>query len=204
MAGRDGESVLVISDGGLPGLVACLIGARPSTLTLWLPPITESGGAMTRSRQEAVAEQSRHLKAVVAHAEPAIQAAPGLPPNVVVLLLACREAGRRGCDRVVWPTVCGSDPDRIFAADELAGLIPRLVAVADGAGGPRNVPEIHAPLADLTPRQVADLARDLDAPIDLCWWSHRFGPLGPETDATEERWAWEAALRESGEAALAG
>ncbi|HBS29905.1 MAG TPA: hypothetical protein DEB06_10770 [Phycisphaerales bacterium] len=69
-------------------------------------------------------------------------------------------------------------------------LFTRLAGLSGSDGA-----TLKAPLADLTDAQVADLALDLDAPLDTLWW--RGGRAESGGEAGEARLRWEAALAEA-------
>jgi len=88
---------------------------------------------------------------------------PGPFGETRMLMLAVERAAELGCCRVVWPVVCGPDLDGMAVAAETAELVTRLGWIAFPASSPR----IEAPLADLTPEQVADLLEDMRVPAEL-------------------------------------
>lgn len=224
---RVGEKSLVISDGGVGSLVACLLGDDPSGLVAWLPPLSspgvDVGGALIgATHRQAVEEQSAllglervELARPIAWGEAGADAdgrggvplpVASLMPRASQLLLAAEDALRLGCATVIWPVVCGEDLEAMFAAEELAALTGRLAGLTIGPGGggiPRRArgwdlaPRIEIPLADLTVEQVCDLALDLDAPVDRCWWQRRTAES--ERWAIEARLTWEPSLRRMAE-----
>jgi hypothetical protein len=106
------------------------------------------------------------------------------------LLAAAYVAAAHRCDRVVWPVqspapVSGEDDvdlDRIAADVDRALLVSRLVALdADEHGRPGL--RIETPYVDLSDRQLAELAFDMDVPVHLCWWWE-----GESGAAERERW----------------
>ena len=119
-------------------------------------------------------------------------------------LLAGVEAARKiGCSRVIWPVQYHTDEDsvpsqldRIAAAIDRALLVSRL-GLLDGSQTGTEI-TIETPLVDLTDRQLADLAVDLDAPAYLCWWWRRLGEPEAEVAAETERRRWLERLREAG------
>lgn len=123
----------------------------------------------------------------------------GPAPAVAVLLLACGTAARAGCDEVVWPIARGGDPDGLFTADETASALSRLISLPGvlpkDAGS--VIPDVRAPLVELTERQVADIAVDLDAPVELCWWWRERSGGPPDQSSEGVRWIWESALEAS-------
>ncbi|MBY0263563.1 MAG: hypothetical protein K2Q20_14550 [Phycisphaerales bacterium] len=181
-------ATLVLIDGDLASLVACAMAREQSALAdgpkpspvLGLPfPVMLDADPL---RQRAIRAQAQTY---------AIELA--VPPSLdlgafhergereaLELVAASYEAIRRGCTRIIWP-VCAAagdslDLDRIAQAADRALLAGRLVgldAVLHASPGLT----IETPLVDLTDRQLADLAMDMDVPIEACWW------WGGETDA---------------------
>lgn len=176
-----GRERLVIADGGLPFMVACLLERRPGPLVLWVPPfgsrtIDGSGAAIGPEHHAAVeamasfVDGGRVVQASAGQWGGNGWAAPtSLWDDARLLIEACREAEALGCGEVIWPAVLGDDADALVAGDELCRCINRLASWACTDGSAERE-ALRAPLIDLTRAQVADLALDLDAPIDLCWW----------------------------------
>jgi hypothetical protein len=76
-------------------------------------------------------------------------------------------------------------------------LVSQLVTLAMGPAEQRQV-RVRAPYADLTDRQVADLAIDMDAPIWTCWWMSPAIPDDLRSEAERERVKWSTLMKESG------
>lgn len=205
-ARRDG-SILVIFDGGVTSLVATLLAGHPERAIAWLPPagsttlddpastIGEACGAATEQLVELLAMKGIERPAPVWRGN-------GPMPMHLMLWLACEDARRLGCESVLWPVIAGHDPDALVAADELAGLVARLAWLTPVArpGLQDAAPDIKTPLADLTREQIADLALDLDAPVDGVWWSRgQSGQAGQaEAQAVESaKVLWNNALQSS-------
>jgi hypothetical protein len=95
-----------------------------------------------------------------------------------MLLEAGRAAIELGAGRVVWSVHAGVpgrpeelDLDAASREADRALLVTRLLALDAESHGVQSI-RIEPPLADLTDRQLVELALDLDAPIRLCgWWS---------------------------------
>ncbi len=108
------------------------------------------------------------------------------------LVRACYLAAARGAKRVVWPVQLprtgGRDGDLDLMAKALdrALLVSRLVSIDEADIG---VPEvvIETPFVDLDDEQVADLALDMELPVDACWWSGGYGQA-PGSARERERW----------------
>jgi len=96
----------------------------------------------------------------------------------------------------VWPVHVGADLEGMDRALARARLVERLVNLdlpQEHEGEPPL--RIETPLLDLTDRQIAELAADLDAPLDVCWWCDKDGPAPCGRCPGCPR--WEPALRET-------
>jgi 7-cyano-7-deazaguanine synthase in queuosine biosynthesis len=97
---------------------------------------------------------------------------------------------------VLWPVHCGADLEAMDRALARARLVERLVNLDLPAGEEDEPPlRIETPLLDLSDRQIAELAADLDAPLDVCWWCLKDGPAPCGRCGGCHR--WEPALRET-------
>lgn len=192
------DRLLVISDAGLPALVASLLWPEAHEVTLWVPPlgspVADAPGAVLSDRHLRAAEAQADLLGL-AGVERGDDARVGSEPTVSrLLLLACEHAVRLGCQTVAWPTVCGEDLAALANAADRARLITRLTALESPDYGWVGV---RTPLADLTDLEVAQLAVDLDAPLETLWW--RTPALGSDADeaAQAPRIRWEGVLRDA-------
>jgi len=180
---------LIIGDGDLPTLVACGIEARRAS---------ESGGGgallvlrgLSGPRAEAGTRMAELLGLEAIGAPGTIGEPPDGPESTALLLGALDVARGFGARRVVWPIqLGGADPgaavERIARAVDRALLVGRLAALDDDAM------EVEAPLVDLSDAQLAQLAFDLEVPVEACWW---WTGMSGETDRTR----WLAALRAAG------
>ena len=143
-----------------------------------------------------------------------------------VLVKAAASAVRMGCRRLVWPvavpascdrqlgvsdTSLDADPesdhmpnpieerailDGIGAAMDRALLVGRLISL-DASELQQPDLQILTPYIDLSADQIADLALDLDAPIDACWWGGEHASLNHTAAETTARW-WTARLESFG------
>jgi hypothetical protein len=200
---------LVISDGGLPALLAAAMeaerrisgGGGGGCLMPW-----PSRPDLAEAQVSAASSAARFLNLEPVHpviATPQAAAAqPGAMGDSLALLAALHAARLAGCERVVWPIhhhhdddSIGRDLDRLGAAIDRAQLIGRLGLL----DGPDASPvRFETPLIDLTDGQLADLVVDLDAPVHLSWWWRPAGDARVETIAAEERAAWLSALAGAG------
>lgn len=213
MARERTQQTLVIGDGGLSSLVACLIQPDPTTVVAWVPPggsaCLDAPGAMIGAGNRRAMETQADLLALRGvESAPALHwgadggasgiGTPGLPTDAM-LLLALDAAARLECDVVLWPVACGDDLDHLAGAAERGLLLSRLRELADPARSERSRPaervSLRTPLADLTPSQVAELALDLDAPLRTCWWAEA-GPSW-EAPAIDARLKWDGLLEKA-------
>ena len=199
-------SAIIITDGGLPALVAASIEAERS--------ISGSGGVaslmawpgsptLATAQATAIGSQARFHR--LGLADPPrlcaadIEASSGLL-DTLALLAAVEVARAAGARRVVWPIQFHSDHDSLpEKLDQIAGAVDRSLLVSrltllDQA----DEVTIETPLVDLTDSQLADLVVDLDAPAYLCWWWRRLPDGQAEALAAPERRAWLSALRDAG------
>lgn len=200
-------SAIIISDGGLPAVVAAAIeaersisgiGGPPPALMPWpTDPVLATGqftaaGSHARFFRLALLEAPRLCAADIAGSAGLVE--------TLALLGAIEVARAVGAARIVWPVQYHADDttiadrlDQIAAAADRALLASRL-SLLDF----REEIRVETPLVDLTDRQVADLVVDLDAPAYLSWWWRRHTDPAAETLAGAERRAWLLALRAAG------
>lgn len=171
-------------DGDLPALVMLCIAAERWHL--------EAGGAAGEGPMALVEEFGGAVPFVRRQAEllgcEAVEV-PEVEGESRVLLGAALAAGARGATRLVWPVTLGEPlaskgPHAPDALDAVALACDRAIQI--GRLASLDLPGagiiVEAPLADLSDRQVAELALDLDAPVELCrWW-------GVDEDASARRW----------------
>lgn len=199
---------MVLSDGGLESLVACAAAAEAAALdTAGVRPMilaADSSGPEREARLRAVALQAELLgldvpTPPIADLNTAHTLSPG-ERETQQLLRAASVAVRQGCVTLLWPArsvgaTGGLDLDSIAARVDRALLVSRLVAL--------DAPEhaafrIDAPYVDLTDRQLAELAAEMEVPLRACWW--HAAKTGP---AEEERKRWSGVLLALGHAANA-
>ncbi|MEM1330228.1 MAG: hypothetical protein AAGG07_06685 [Planctomycetota bacterium] len=195
----DPERRLLLAEGDLPGLVAMgLRAARPELArqTLVALPESEPGVAEVLRRQA----DRLGLETVASAATTGSQGLAGS----LGLMTAAVEATLHGCGGLIWSAQAGlAEPaehvDDIAGVLDRALLVSRLVALdSEAAGLTRPEFPVETPLADLSDRQVADLAVDLELPIETCpWWVDRRS--GGHAAAAR----WMRALRAAGWAGLA-
>ncbi|MCC6676548.1 MAG: hypothetical protein IT436_05335 [Phycisphaerales bacterium] len=188
------ERMLIIGDGGLASLIACAAAREAALITgASQPAVLWSGPARAEEapqRSEAAERQAgAYGLELVVHTAPNSLYGPGSAPykglaDDRLLMDVAASAIQHGCDRVIWPIHYGgpghaSDPaepahdlDAISAAVDRALLITRLVGI-DAGQHARPAFRVETPYVDFTDRQIADLALDLDVPVETCWWWHR-------------------------------
>lgn len=147
---------------------------------LWFPGAQVIPPALVASSLETVRRQAElcHAAELIIHADAASIIADDPPTlraaglrQTGMLIAAAVEAARRGLSRVIWPIHLGG-PDNPAAIDlptvadacDRALLVSQLIQI-DLTGG-REL-RIETPYADFTDRQIAELALDLDAPLDV-------------------------------------
>lgn len=197
---------LVLSDGGLEGLVAAAIAVERAALPtdrhayLWCVPGRFEGASMVRDTAAAAAERQRaslKLGSVAARVPAALGdgARTTGEADSMVLLRAGSIAAELGLRRVIWPVRAQMDratggPDVNDAARivDRAVLVTRLIELdVEGPGV-----TIETPLVDLADDQVLELAHDLGVPMDAVWWASELGGRPGEV-ARAERERWERA-----------
>lgn len=197
---------LILSDGSLPSLVACAIVAaarRPEqsqapshVLPAALPapsPTPAPAPAHLSDRQRATA-----LHQAALYGLSPIQAVPprGTPsaflpgePDSRLLVDAAYTALHLSCRTLVSPALA-CEPGRAPDVPSITRLVDRCLLVSRLASldAPEaGLPEIRVePLfADLDDDAIADLAMDLDCPVDTCWW---FADPAPQAERERSRW----------------
>ena len=202
-ASRSAGRALVIADGSIAGLTALAIASEETVRrenvghaqppAVWLP----AGGHDDAAADRAVRAQAGAYGAVYVGFGPATggesggETGGGLAESAM-LIAAGGLAIANGCRRVIWAVQGGGDgPDAPAPVETIARsldralLAGRLVSLeAEDAGLPEVV--IETPLVDLTDAQLAELAMDLSAPVETCWW---WGTGGIGAAGTERsRW----------------
>ncbi|MEM7756405.1 MAG: hypothetical protein AAF297_12330 [Planctomycetota bacterium] len=194
---------LVLSDGGLEGLVAAAMAVERAGLPtdrhayLWAVPGRFEGAEAVRTTALAAADRQRamlKLGSVAARVPATVGdgAASRGEADSALLLRAGSIARELGLRRVIWPARAGVDRatggvDVAEAARivDRALLVTRLVELDDDGPGVA----IETPLVDLADDQVAELAADLGVPMDAVWWaSDLSGRPGEVARAERERW----------------
>lgn len=187
----------MLSDGGLPSLIACLAAAQTDSGRAAVCPIVW-GAAEPTARVAAAARQAElcGLARFPFQPHPAPQSSGEGAIQTLALLQVTAAAVSAGFAALVWPVHAGpgADPDldRVALSLDRALLVSRLVAL-DGQEHGCPAIRVDAPYADFTDRQIAELAIDLDAPVHTCWW---WG--GQDGSAAAERQRWTTQLQSCG------
>ncbi len=120
------------------------------------------------------------------------------PAETPMLMAALAHAAAQGSSRVVWPAHPGRPEDETAINLDLASsIIDRSLLVEQlnrlDAGPEASGATIETPHADLTDRQLAELAADLSVPVKTLWW---WG--GQSDEAQRQRDRWLGLFRETG------
>jgi hypothetical protein len=116
----------------------------------------------------------------------------------IELLGAALLASRLGCERVIWPATAGTSDsvilDRLAQINDRALVAARMASIASSVATAAGI-VIDTPFAEFSDRQMADLAMDIAAPLESCWWWAR-----QSGDATveHERARWISAMEGAG------
>ncbi len=194
---------LVVSDGGLASLVACFLVEDPQSVVVWSPPagaeLLDLPGVPTDEHNTRAAKRQSDALAFggCLVSPPLADLAPvGTAPAWNILARACLDAASAGCTSVSWPISCGADAGRLADAAEAARLVARLQMLPPVPGGkaPREPLEVTLPVADLDAQNLADLALDLDVPLQALWW--RCPQAGHTPAGIDAGLAWDPVLRD--------
>lgn len=214
-AGGGFAPTVVVSDGGLPSLVALAMAweealvagldadAARGLIRVWGLPSLAGDFADAAAHASAVRRHAAHwgLGVVEPFGDGAIDALTeaGSEREATLLLLAGLATCRLGAERLVWPVSSGAgdsvDVDRLGQVVQRSLCAARLVVV--GSEHPAVLRfAIHTPLADLSDDQLADLALDMSVPLELCWWWGQAAGGGGAAAGRGQR--WKAALARAG------
>lgn len=196
---------LILSDGSIAGLFASanareahmLSGGAADRVPGVMPfvtPLDSMAAAMPALMRHARLQAEALGLAFVPPPEVFQAESLGLGEAVALLAAAYRGVAA-GYDTIVWPAsgAIGEAVDlgRVATIADRALLASRLVAIDAAAHDTPGI-RIETPFADLTDGQLADLALDINAPLDTCWW---WGGQGVAAMARER---WMAALHGAG------
>lgn len=177
------RTVLVINDGSLAALVVSMMERETGGVVAWVPP---PGSALSQDAPEnpRSADLVREQAALLGYAqvrmvdgEPLAEGDDAGLETSLLLMSAVADAARLGCERVVWPVVCGADLEMMQRASERASLVSRLAWLEEHTSL-SGVGAVTTPLVDLTHGQVEEMACDLDAPEGVSLGEAPVGGLG--------------------------
>lgn len=181
------EPILTIVDGGLESLVASILINPPARAAAWFV-----GGAPEEiACRRAAARLQAELIGLEDFIEPSVEPWLGLPGGfgeAAMLLAALATAAESKRARVLWPKHVSGDLDAMLDASDRALLVQRIGLIELGDSEQLDV-HIDSPLLDLTDRQIAELAVDLEAPLWSCWWALPAAADIPEAQTERRRWA---------------
>jgi len=205
---------LVIVDGDLGSLVA-LACASDESVSLgsgratgpcalaWQPP---NFGTTTHERANACERQASLFNARLLPRSPADDSlrhqrdvGQAGPVMTQTLFGSLDHAHELGSSRVIWPTHPGRLGDDTSIDLSLAStimdraLLVEQLAKLDATSGQERIC-IETPHADLSDRQLVEIATDLAVPIKTLWW---WGS-SVDDEAVQERERWEPLMQETG------
>ncbi|MFG0256471.1 MAG: 7-cyano-7-deazaguanine synthase [Phycisphaerales bacterium JB043] len=167
---RQEPRTLLIDDGGVLSLLAGYLQPEQTVAHVWL---SWSHGASLAHRHNASKRHATLLGATWSQNDfpypmvsPASESSHGLELSRM-LMSAGSVASERGCDRVIWATCHGEDVEGMSRDVDRARLIEHVWNLDMTGDEPSLLLEL--PLVDLTLPQLADLAIDLEVPLDACW-----------------------------------
>lgn len=190
---------LVLMDGDLASLVACAMAREQSALTdgptpspvlgLAFPALVDSDPLRHRAIRTQAQAYAIELAAPVSVDVGAVHERG--EREAIELIAAAYEGIRRGCTRVLWPVSAAAgdslDLDRIAQAADRALLVGRLAGLDAMLHGSPGL-TIETPVVDFSDRQLADLALDMDVPIEACWWWGGESARDPLAQQSRARW----------------
>lgn len=198
-------AAIVLSDGGVGGLVAAAIVAEEHLRSEQRDgpgPVVVPCPIEHRDPQvalDAVGAQAELLGLRVdRRAMAAFDLAAGADHSAGIVLTNAVEWARAvGAHRVVWPAVAESDSNGEPMVESIAAILDTALLVtrlsASVTGGADEI-EVSAPLADLSVRQVLDLVEDFGLPLDVVWWN-RHGVHRDVAEAMRKRWGRVTAVK---------
>lgn len=202
---------LILADANLASLLACAsaaeeLSALDDAAAAAARPIVmpfRLAEPLTQTHIDAVAIQTRHyaLTECPTDKRPASATSSSATDGEresVAMLSACHLAASLGCTRVLWPVSAAAgdslDIDRLAAIADRALGVSRLASLDTPAPGVT----IEAPYAELTDRQIADLALDIGAALETCWWWNASTARSANKFGATERTRWTNALSSAG------
>ena len=180
---------LILADGDLTTLVALAMTLRhddPPRVTLLHPLYGRADDDVRRQHTHRMAAKDKGVRVVDLPPMP-LPTVPGDASSTMrepaplhtprLLLAALAAAARLAADRVVWPTAMGATPRVAAGMTEVLMLCDHLahadaeVATTPGSTAATGtaVPQLDAPLLDLTLGQVIELGETLRVDWSLAW-----------------------------------
>jgi len=175
---------MVLSSGGLRSLVATAAAVRDAPKTRVTLLHVVDGRPNAEVRIEYVRRQADHfenVRAVEVEATHLFAPGPGrqasdTPVGVLttpsLLLCGLQQAWRLHAGSVVWPASFDADARAMARATEQIELCRYLAEADPTLSSPttgRSIPELDAPLLELTDRQVVELGGQLEVPFERAW-----------------------------------
>lgn len=199
------DRILVIVDGSLCSLVGLALALEHATPVAWVPPVGTNAGDLPVGTHHLASVRTQLDRLGVQEivfppdetSTPSELGNTALGANTSVslaLLRAAHDAFQLRCRSLIWPVCANADLDELFRVTEIAASVARLITL-DQPGSLKDVSlDVRTPLADMSREQVADLAYDLDAPVECCW-SMRADPDQLPSEQQELQTAWNNAIR---------
>ncbi|MHC5022962.1 MAG: 7-cyano-7-deazaguanine synthase [Planctomycetota bacterium] len=186
---------ILIDRGDVPSLAALAMEADPSRTVLMHPVMADAAGPRQREVAERHAEVFAVSRLVLRHPGNRDDSLPPPPEPLRLgqeLVEATVLARQLDIGRIIDPRQSGPDAGPVGeASDQIAA-----VTLLAQSGAPRRPIVIDVPLLDLADHQVADLAEDAGAPMQLAW-PCRSGGIVPCGDCGGCL-RWQAAFEEAG------
>lgn len=187
--------LVVLSDGDIPGLVACafardaLLRAKPGapvpTVAAFPTDVEEHPARLAAAKQQAESLGLQFTKLPL----PGVRGVSDAEHENHELLAAAFSAAQASRATVLWSATAATgedvDIDRLAKITDRAMIIGRLVASETETHGVPGV-RVLTPFADLSFRQIAELALDLAVPLRCTWW---WGSTSEDAAQARARWA---------------
>lgn len=186
------RSILVIDDGDVGGLVGCAAAGEEKASGAKAAVFADLGHADAPRREQAIRRHAEiyGLEVIGSTDAQTVPVDTSGPASTRLLMAAGSAAGAAGLERVLWcvhhgETVDGesADLDEIARACDRALLASRLLSL-----DLETEVRIDVAYADFSDVQLIELAADLDAPLESCWWATE-DKGSPIAAPTRQRWA---------------
>ena len=165
------RSAMIVHDGGLAGLAACLAAQERGTerLVVWRP---REGGVLAGTIGDGGTLGDVRAQMAVVGFEDVVEGggagdgvgSAGWPRRGHVglareLLDVCGEAMERGLGRVIWPVFVGDDVDGLSAVTRVVQSVEGIVRLEAGVGGLR----VETPFAEHSEAEMRAIAEEVGA-----------------------------------------